>query len=125
MDDVLDLLRNFPAIDPYKTVIAVDPIPEGYCLVPHSVRNEAADEIERLRALADEMRHAIDMIEGAMMGLGDFVELPRVFDGCADTNIIAPKLELGAVRRTCTALEECTRIINSPDHIIQQSGHTK
>ena len=65
---------------------------------------------------AREMRHAIDMIEGAMMGLGDFVELPRVFDGSPDELVLAPKMTVAQMRRVCTALEECTRIINSDDY---------
>lgn len=63
-----------------------------------------------------EMRHAIDMIEGALMGLGDFVELPEVFDGSRDDLILALKVKLGEVRRVCAALAECTRIINSEEY---------
>lgn len=62
-----------------------------------------------------QMRNAIDQIESALMGLGDFVEMPRIFDGAADILIVAPKLKLGEVRRVCAALEECTRIINSTE----------
>jgi hypothetical protein len=65
---------------------------------------------------AKEMRNAIDMIEGALMGLGDFVELPRIFDGSPDDLQIAPKMTVGQVRRVCSALEECTRIINSDEY---------
>lgn len=67
---------------------------------------------------AREMRHAIDMIEGAMMGLGDFVELPRIFECCPSDLKIAPKMTVGEMRRVCTALEECTRIINSDEYVI-------
>ena len=69
-----------------------------------------------LKRKAREMRHAIDMIEGAMMGLGDFVELPRIFDGSPDELQIAPKMTVGQMRRVCSSLEECTRIINSNDY---------
>lgn len=45
--DIVETLRDFPAVDPYTVVIALDP--GAYCFVPDAVRNEAADEIERLR----------------------------------------------------------------------------
>jgi hypothetical protein len=61
------------------------------------------------------MRNAIDMIEGALMGLGDFVDLPDLFEGTAEHVHIAPKMTVGEMRRVCTALAECTRIINSDE----------
>ena len=61
-----------------------------------------------------EMRHAIDQVELAFQGLGDFPELPRIFEGASDDLIISPKLKLGDVRRLCSAMAECTRIINCP-----------
>lgn len=64
---------------------------------------------------AQEMRDAIDQIELALMGLGEFADLPRLFDGASNEVIVAPKLKLGEVRRVCEALSECTRIINSPE----------
>jgi hypothetical protein len=67
-----------------------------------------------------ELRNAIDGIESAMMGLGDFVELPRIFDGSPDDLQIAPKITVGQMRRVCAALEECTRIINEPYYFIEQ-----
>jgi hypothetical protein len=77
---------------------------------------ENADLAIPLAQKTRDMRNAIDMIEGAMMGCGDFVELPRVFDGSPDELQIAPKMTVGQMRRVCTALEECTRIINSSDY---------
>jgi hypothetical protein len=68
---------------------------------------------DKIKAM--EMRHAIDQIELAVMGLGDFIELPRIFDGVPDDLSVMPKLKLGEVRRVCRALTECTRIINSPE----------
>jgi hypothetical protein len=65
---------------------------------------------------AMEMRHAIDILEGALMGCGRFVDLPKIFDGSEDDIEIAPKLRLGDIRRVCNALKECTRIINSDDY---------
>ncbi len=61
------------------------------------------------------MRNAIDMIEGALMGLGDFVDLPALFEGSPDGLELRPKMTIGEVRRVCTALSECTRIINSEE----------
>lgn len=68
-----------------------------------------------LREKALQMRNAIDMIEGALMGLGDFVELPRLFADASDELIIAPKMTVGGMRRVSSALAECTRIINSDE----------
>ena len=65
---------------------------------------------------ATAMRNAIDMIEGALMRLGDFVDLPDLFENSdADVNI-APKMTVGEMRRVCAALAECTRIINSDEY---------
>jgi hypothetical protein len=72
-----------------------------------------------LKEKARDMRNAIDMIEGAMMGLGDFVELPRVFADSPDGLKIAPKMTVGQMRRVCAALQECTRIINSDDYVVR------
>lgn len=70
---------------------------------------------EELLRKASEMRNAIDMIEGALMGLGDFVDLPDLFEGTAEHVNLAPPMTVGEVRRVCTALAECTRIINSDE----------
>ena len=69
-----------------------------------------------VREIVREMRDAIDGIEGALMGLGDFVDLPDLFDGCRDDMEIAPRMTVGEMRRVCKALEKCTRIINSPEY---------
>jgi hypothetical protein len=68
-----------------------------------------------LLSRALEMRSAIDTLENAMMGLGDFVELPRIYEGSPDALILAPKLLLFEARRVCAALSECTRIINADE----------
>lgn len=65
---------------------------------------------------AAEMRHAIDMIEGAIMGCGNLLDLPNIYAGASDDLIITPKLLLSEVRRVREALKECTRIINSPEY---------
>lgn len=73
-----------------------------------------------LEGKAKDMRNAIDMIEGAMMGLGDFVELPNLFDGATDDVVIAPRMTVGQMRRVCAALSECTRVINSDEYVIRR-----
>ena len=62
-----------------------------------------------------EMRSAIDMIEGALMGYGELVDLPDTFEGTADSVRIRPIVTVGEMRRVCTALAECTRIINAEE----------
>ena len=64
------------------------------------------------------MRNAIDMIEGALMGYGELVDLPHIFDGADDEMVIRPRVTVGQMRRVCRALAECTRIINSPDYAV-------
>ena len=80
---------------------------------------ESATLAVPLAQKAADMRHAIDMIEGALMVCSDFVEMPRVFDGSHDELQIAPKMTVGQMRRVCAALEECTRIINSDEYVIR------
>src|SRR5258707_256418 len=70
---------------------------------------------EELLRKATAMRNAIDMIEGALMGLGDFVDLSDLFENSDADVIIAPKMTVGEMRRVCTALAGCTRIINSDE----------
>lgn len=64
-----------------------------------------------------DLRNAIDGIELALMGAGDFVELPRIFESCRDDMEIAPRMTVGQMRQVCTALETCTRIINSDEYL--------
>jgi hypothetical protein len=65
---------------------------------------------------AMKMRNAIDMIEGAIMALPDFVDLPKVFDGARPDLVISPKMTVGQMLRVCQAVAECTRIINSDEY---------
>jgi hypothetical protein len=62
-----------------------------------------------------EMRNAIDMIEGALMGFGDLVDMPALYEGQRDDLQLRVPVTLGEVRRVCTALSECTRIINTDE----------
>jgi hypothetical protein len=55
------------------------------------------------------------MIEGALMGYGDLVELPDVFHGVREDCEIRPKVTVGQMLRLCKAMQECTRIINDPE----------
>lgn len=70
-----------------------------------------------LRRKAQEMRHAIDMLEGALMGYGDLVDLPEHFDGSPPALKIKPTVTVEQMRRVCEALSECTRIINSDEYL--------
>lgn len=73
-------------------------------------------EREKIAQRVGEMRDAIDMIEGAIMGCADFVDLPKTFEGCRDEMVIAPRMTVKEMRRVCSELKECTRIINSQDY---------
>ena len=62
-----------------------------------------------------EMRAAIDMVEGALMGYGELVDLPDTFEGTDDSVRIRPLVTVGEMRRVCRALAECNRIINDAE----------
>lgn len=68
---------------------------------------------------AREMRNAIDMIEGAMMGAGELIDIPGRFEGARDDLLVMPKITLGQLRRITSALSECTRIINSSEYEVR------
>jgi hypothetical protein len=70
---------------------------------------------KRLLAQAQEMRVAIDHIEGALMAL-DLDELMDLFEDQRDTLVLHPPMTVGELRRVCNALKECTRIINSKEY---------
>jgi len=74
-----------------------------------------------LKQQAKDMRAAIDSIELALMGFGDLVELPHRWGEPRMGKHVRPLLDVNAeqVYQVCDALEECTRIINSPDYIIK------
>lgn len=69
---------------------------------------------------AREMRHAIDMLEGALMGFGGLVELPRTWGEPRHRNELGVTLKVNCeqVYRVCDALSECTRIINSDEYYL-------
>jgi hypothetical protein len=46
--DIETELRDYPAIDPRNTIIALNQLPEGYCIIPASSVLKAADEIADL-----------------------------------------------------------------------------
>jgi hypothetical protein len=79
-------------------------------------------ELERR---AKEMRHAIDMMEGAMMGWDELMDLP---ENCSLDNSDNPELELEVkitwkhLQRVLGALSECTRIINLEEYVIRSDG---
>ncbi len=71
-----------------------------------------------LQQKAKEMRNAIDALELALMGFGKLVELPELFEDADEGTALAMPVTVGQVRRVCTALSECTRIINSDEYLI-------
>lgn len=72
------------------------------------------------KEMATEMRRAIDAMEIAMMGLGDFADLPHKWGEPRHRPElgVSIKATAGQVYRVCDALSELTRIINSPDYVI-------
>lgn len=91
-------------------------------------------EIDALKSLGREMRHSIDMLEGAMMGWSELLDLPEscaLDESDSDDIEIEVKVTWGQLRRVLGALEEQTRIINSeyfncfaggPDQQTQEPG---
>ena len=73
-----------------------------------------------LKQKAKDMRNAIDAMELALMGFGDLVELPRKWGEPRHRDELGVKLPVncGQVYRVCDALEELTRIINSPEYTL-------
>lgn len=69
-----------------------------------------------LLSRAIQMRNALDGIELALMGYGDLVEMPRVFEGTSGDVRIHPVVTVEQMRRVCEALSECTRIVNSDEY---------
>lgn len=72
---------------------------------------------------AREMRHAIDMIEGAMMRFGELTELPRTWGEPRHRRELGVTLKTncGQVYDLCDALSECTRIINSDEYVFRDA----
>jgi len=69
-----------------------------------------------------EMRNAIDMIEGALMGAGELIDIPGRFEGARDDLLLMPKITLGQLRRIRKALSECTRITASYFFVFSSSA---
>jgi hypothetical protein len=70
-----------------------------------------------LEQKAREMRSALDAIELALMGVEEFPELPALFETTGENVTIILRMTVGTMRQICTALDECNRIVNSPDFI--------
>jgi hypothetical protein len=74
-----------------------------------------------LKQKAKDMRHAIDMMEGAMMGWDELMDMP---ENCALDENDADDLELEVkitwkhLRRVLSAVSECNRIINSDEYLV-------
>ena len=60
MSNIVQDLRDFPAIDPRTCIIAVDPLPEGYNIIPRTIVLDAADEIARLQSKIAELSLALE-----------------------------------------------------------------
>lgn len=92
-----------------------------------SSEEEMLDEIDVLKRKAREMRHAIDMIEGALMGFGVLVDLPRKWGEPRHRDELGVSIPTtaGAVYRLCDALEDCTRIINSDEYVFNVGNITR
>lgn len=72
-----------------------------------------------LEQKAQDMRNAIDAIELALMGLGNLVDLPRQFENARPDLRLSVPCTVRDVIQVCKALEECTRIINSPEYEVR------
>lgn len=72
---------------------------------------------ERLR----DMRDAIDMMELAMMGWPELIDLPEKWGEPRHHDELGVKVpgNCGQVYRICDALAELTRIINSDEYVIR------
>ncbi len=68
-----------------------------------------------LERKAAKMRSAIDMIEGALMGFGDMLEVNDLFAGARPDLSVKVSVTLAELRRVTSACAECTRIINSDE----------
>jgi len=70
-----------------------------------------------LREKAQAMRHAIDMMEGALMGAESLTGLPEKWGEPRHRPeiMVSPAMTAGEVYRIYDAMTELTRIINSPD----------
>lgn len=66
--DIVDVLRDFPAVDIRTAILALDP--GYYCVVPDETREDAAKEIERLRAI---LRKCMPGSEGVDLGGGEMI----------------------------------------------------
>lgn len=85
---------------------------------PQTIRNQRASIVTPVSDLlrkSREMRSAIDLMEGALMGYGELTALPDLFEGARDDLVIHPKVTVGEMRRVCEALSECTRIVNADE----------
>ena len=69
-----------------------------------------------LREKAMEMRNAIDGIELALHGIERLDHVRRLWDDADDDLKIKVEMDAGTLRQICTALDECNRIINSPEY---------
>jgi len=67
MSDLAQELRDYPAVDPRTVVVALDPLPEGYCIIPSTSVQLAADAIDRLQRIASEAVTERDRLRGQLV----------------------------------------------------------
>lgn len=71
-----------------------------------------------LEEKAREMRNALDGIELALMGFEDsLLEVGELFATTGDGVVMQLRIKAANFRQLTTALEECSRIVNSPEFI--------
>jgi len=63
-----------------------------------------------------EMRNAIDGIDLALHGIDHLDELRTLWQDGRDDLTIKVEMDLGTFRQICDALDECNRVINSPEY---------
>ena len=69
-----------------------------------------------------EMRNAIDGIDLALHGIDHLDEIRTLWQDGRDDLKIKIEMDLGTFRQICDALDECNRIINSPEFAPAELG---
>lgn len=69
-----------------------------------------------LKQKALEMRTALDGIELALMGVGDWTALRTLWRDARNDLNIKVEMPVASLRQLCDALDECNRIVNEPEY---------
>lgn len=62
-----------------------------------------------------EMRTALDGIELALQGVGDWDALRTLWKDARDDLTVKVAMPVARMRQLCDALDECNRIVNEPE----------